>query len=144
VLKHPSLFVFLKIPSVCQMIIGSAWIVSYLSKSYHKSLWLKVNRFMMLVNRIILLWIVSSNCRTITELIHTDSESIQTLHLGSLNRLKLHIICINLHSLSFPQDLSVSCLNWFTFLVNWFTLFVVCENYASLPPYYINPSRHNS
>jgi len=106
-LKHPSLRVsqaFLvftyhlsKIPCF------TAWIDSYISESYHKSLWRCVNRFMTCVNRFTLVylkneWIVSSLSLTYPKLIHNVLNRIN-IHPGQFESTQNHLMRINLHSI---------------------------------------------
>jgi len=99
------------------------WIDSLLPESYHlKSLtWgessqMCLNRitktFWLILNRFKIVWIVS------------------IIILGTLNRFKLCLNRINHHS---PSGLSFCCLNWFTHLMNRFTMLFLAEFLHLLP-----------
>jgi len=95
------------------------------------------------MNRLMLTWIVSQKSLTLCESIHnkyesihvwiisisfeshhhtlsfsksiqTYSESIQNIHLSSLNRLNIVLTRINLHILFLLPDLPACYMNWFS------------------------------
>jgi len=122
---HKSLFH----PSAC-------WIDSLYTESIHQSLWLLMNRFKILLNRIKheSTHFSLKRLTKLSDMPWIDSFEVWIISffiLGSLESIHQYI---ELFHSSCTFRLSFCCLNWFTHLMNRFTLLILCKNYVfSLP-----------
>ena len=93
------------------MCLLPVWIDLSISELSHLSLWLDMNRLMMIMNRFMLKSYPSSLSRIIKLFdslwIDSDQSWIDSdLHLGSLNHFTCYMTCINPHNLSLYLGLS--------------------------------------